>query len=150
MAEFFKAFPMLWALVGLVFAGGVFWVSSQRVFVMQGQANENLVKTLERHNSALETERDDYKNKLHTERDNHQSTQLKVKELELRPDMTTLFHNSEAFYSKQTEAMGSLIESIHKHDTSVGAKMQPVYDSLKTMGNGIEELLRRSEKRKRV
>jgi hypothetical protein len=87
---------------------------------------------------------------------------LRIKELELKPDVTSLFQASQDFYEQQTKAqtamtqtqtamaqmMKELIEAVHKHDADVSVRMGPVYDSLKSMGDGIKELLKRSDPKK--
>lgn len=80
----------LWMLFGALVTAALFWLVNRKVLRMQAEAAEKLAVILDRQIKALEKERDDYRNKLHDERDGHQSTLLRIKELESRPDFSTL------------------------------------------------------------
>lgn len=144
MIEILQKFPALWAIFGTMLAAGVFWVANRKLISWQATATKSLIDTLDRQIVGITNERDNYRNKLHDERESHNACKLRIQELELRPDVTRLFEASEVFYSKQAEAMGKLVESIHEHDASVVVKMQPIYMSLETISKGIKELLMRT------
>lgn len=145
MIELLKQFPALWLVGGFVIASGVFWIANRKVFMWQAQATDGLIKTLKEQIHALNDERDDYRTKLHNERELHNAAKLRIQEMELRPDVTALFKASEAFYTEQTKAMSSLVASFQQHDRMVNERMAPIYESLETMGKGIQELLRRTD-----
>lgn len=153
MIELLKMFPALWGIIGIVIASAAFLIGNRYIFAWQRAATTNLVDTLKGQISALTSERDDYRSKLHTEREEHHACTLRIKELELRPDVTALFQASQDFYkaqsdvqSRQAAMMSEMIQAVRKHDSDVGERMKPVYDSLGAMGEGIKELLKRTEK----
>lgn len=148
MTALLQQFPALWLAIGLVLASGVFYIANRKLISWQAHATKSLIDTLDRQIVGLTNERDDYRTKLHAEREGHHACQLRIQELEARPDISKLFTASEAFYCKQTEAMAKLIESIHEHDASVADKMEPIYVSLETIGKGIKELLTRTPAKK--
>lgn len=91
----------------------------------------------------LTSERDDNRALLHEKRNSLQAAELKIKEMEMRPDISALFHASEVFYSEQTKVLTTLVESFRNHDDKVTERMQPIYESLEKMGQGITRLLER-------
>lgn len=151
MTELLKAFPAIWMVVGVIIASGAFLIGNRYIFRWQRAATENLVNTLQRQIDAGVVEKDDYKTKLHAERESHQACVLRIKELEMKPDVTALFQASQDFYQQQTKVqvqqaqmMEEMLAAVHKHDADATAQMKPIYDSLKLMGDGIAELLKRS------
>lgn len=131
MTELIKEFPALWALLGMVFSSVVFMISSRKIFVLQGVASENLSRTLNRQMEALETERGYYRDKLHAERDSHQECQLKVKELEQRPDLSGL----KELLTSQQSWMKQLGESLKQIDLS----MSKIPGQLDRLSIGFDE-----------
>jgi hypothetical protein len=144
MIELLQKFPALWLIVGVICASAIFWIANRKVFMWQAQATDGLVRTLKEQIHAITDERDDYRNKLHSEKELHGAAKLRIQEMELRPDVTALFKASEAFYTEQTKAMSTLVQSFQQHDRMVNERMTPIYESLETMGKGIQELLRRT------
>lgn len=153
--DILRQFPALWMVFGLVLASGAFLYANKKIFAWQKEATQNLIGTLKENISTLTTERNGYRDTLHTVRNDLGSqinaAQIRIKDLELRPDMTLLFETSKDFYTNQAEvqakqatAMQQLIDAIHKHDSDVEGRMIPIYESLKTMGDGIKELLQRT------
>lgn len=132
----------LWMLAGMILATGIFWLVNRKVLKLQASAAEKLAKTLDRQIEALERERDDYRNKLHDERDAHQACQLRMKELEARPDLTTLT----ALLEDQKNWMRSLGESLANHsesDAKIFGKIEEALSrfpgELKRMSDAFDE-----------
>jgi predicted helicase len=167
MLDLLRSFPAIWASLGLLLGAGVTGVAMFVVmrkfgpmkaealkelvdaYKLQIESNQSTLQMQKQHyeleNAEITKERNTYRENLHEERKQHNAASLRIKELEMRPDITALFRTSEAFYTKQTEAMTQLILSLRAHDEGVGERMKPIYESLGTMGKGIEELLRRTD-----
>lgn len=135
------------AVVGFIVA----WFATRDARKRIATANAATLAAVERQLTAITAEKDDYRQKLHDQRDANQALVLRIKELELRPDISALFTASQEFYQQQTkvqaaqaELMSETIAAVHKHDSDVTVRMQPIYDGLKSMGDGIAELLKRS------
>jgi replication-associated recombination protein RarA len=116
----------LWVLFGVVIAGVSFWFANRKVFQLQSLANENLFKTLQRSCENLERERNEYREHLHTERATHQISQLRIKELEARPDITGL----ETLLVDQREWMRVLGKSMTDHAANDAAIFKSINDTL--------------------
>lgn len=82
--------------------------------------------------------------------------QLRIKDLELRPDLSSLMSATESLVGVVT----TLSESVRKHDelgakrmedhdAKVAKRMEPLYDTMKKMGHALTELLRRTPKHTR-
>jgi len=65
------------------------WIS-KKYSPLQSKALGDLVTTQTNHVEELKAERDDYRTRLHDTREKLQADELKIKELELQPDLTTL------------------------------------------------------------
>lgn len=144
--EIIKAFPVLWSFVGLIIASGVFWVASRRIFVMQGQANENLVTTLNRHNAALEKERDDYRDKLHAERGAHQAATLENAELKQRPNLSSITD----LLKGQSEVMHQVGASLTSHVSADATIFKHISDSLERVPVALEKISARFDERHEI
>lgn len=162
LIEILKTFPAAWTIPGFIIASilacGLFYFVNRRVLSYTREATEGWRETTKDQIKALSDERNSYRDQLHGERGSHQASKLRIVELEGRPDISSLFKASQDFYRSQTEAQANMSkllseqtvlirqtsDSIMKHDEDVGDRMKPVNDSLKIMGEGIKELLRRN------
>jgi hypothetical protein len=123
----------LWMLVGFVAATVIFWMVNRKVLKLQAIAAENLAKTLDRQIAALEKERNEYREKLHMERNAHQACELRAKDLEARPDLTALT----VLLSEQKDWMRSLGESLKQHSESDARIFGGIEQSFKVTNDAL-------------
>jgi hypothetical protein len=129
----------IWVLSGMLVASILFWIVNRKVLGMQAAASGNLARTLDRQIEALERERDDYRTKLHDERDSHQVAELRIKELESRPDLGALT----ALLTDQKEWMRALGQSLKDHSESDAAIFATISESLKSVLVEMKEINQR-------
>ena len=103
-------------LIGMVLAGMIFYFANRKVLALTTTASELLSKTQREHIAAMTAERDDYRNKLHDEKNNHQATAAKLVELRSRPDVSTLH----TLLTEQSTVLRQISNSFatHMHDDS--------------------------------
>lgn len=112
--DWVKNADAIWGILGLAIGSVIFFFVNRKVLALQSVAAVNLAKILKDQCAALTLERDDYRMKLHNEKDQHQATQLKLKEMEARPDLTSLT----ILLSDQKEWMRALGNSLKEHSES--------------------------------
>lgn len=118
MSDILKSYPPAWLLVGILISGAIFIVANRKVFAMQRDATNNLIITFKEQIAALTAERNNYRENLHLEKQDHTAARLKLTEIEGRPDLTSI-----------QDVMNNVVISL----TSVAAKLQsrdPVFDRI--------------------
>lgn len=83
-------YPTVQFAIGTVVAGIIFFVANRKVFAMQRDATTNLIITYKEQVAALSAERNSYRENLHLEKQGHQTALLKLKEVESRPDLSSI------------------------------------------------------------
>lgn len=136
MTELFQHFPAAWGLLGMIFASVIFLIASRQVFKMQGIANENLVKTLDHQINALKDEKDVYKDQLHGEKNSHQATLLRLKELESRPDMTSLA----SLLSSHISSVQKISSTLEGHVQSDAKMFEKLTESLSKIPTTLDKM----------
>lgn len=134
-----KAF---WGLLGTCIGGFLFWLGSRKVLRLQGVAAESLAATLDRRIQAVEKERDEYRDKLHAERNERQAIELRAKELEARPDLTSLT----TLLSDQKDWMRALGKDLAQHTESDARVFGKIEESLTTALTRFPEQLEKMSK----
>lgn len=99
--------PLFGAIIALC---AVIWIQ-RKMAPLQGQALKDLVRTQELHVNELKTERDDYRTKLHDTRNKLQASELRIKELELRPDLSSL----SSLLENQNTVMHEISSNLSSH-----------------------------------
>jgi hypothetical protein len=94
-------------LIDILKPGSSWLLASVLVIWYFGRIYRDQIKT-------LMEERQDYKDKLHTEKDEHYATTLKLAEAETRPDLTSI-EQLLKIYSASTEKISSTLEA-HVHE----------------------------------
>lgn len=133
----------IWMLIGMVLATVVFWLVNRKVLRLQATAAEKLADTLDRQIAALERERDNYRTRLHDERDAHQACALRVKELEARPDLSDLT----ALLSDQKDWMRSLGESLTEHSRTDANIFGKIEEALSRFPGELERMSKAFDER---
>ncbi len=137
LLRLFHEFPAAWALIGVIISGLVAVVVALKFAPAYQKANKDL---LELHNAMvdsyklqiveLKSDRNDYRDKLHSEKDAHHRTQnlmeVRIVELESKPDMEKVYRASQDFFTKMISVMDKqekTIEAVHAsliaHDRSL-------------------------------
>lgn len=133
-------------MIGTLVAGVIFLIASRHVFAMQGLATDNLVKTLDRQIEVLEKDRDSYRASLHDERDAHQALQLRLKEIENRPNLASI-NGLLAAHIASVEKISATLESHIEAD----AKMfQGLSDALERIPDTLERMSAAFDRRQSI
>jgi vacuolar-type H+-ATPase subunit E/Vma4 len=90
MNDLVHTYPTIWFAIGTAVAGIIFYVANRKVFAMQQEATMNLIITYKEQIAAITVERNTYRENLHLEKQGHTAAQLKLKEVESRPDLSTI------------------------------------------------------------
>jgi hypothetical protein len=143
MIELLKEFPASWIIVGTIISGAIFFFANHRVFTLQRSATENLARVYKETISALTTERDTYRDKLHRERDAHQATLLENETLKTRPDLTSI---SELLHD-QSNVMKQIGDSLKAHVEDDAKIFKKIDESLSKLPGTLESMTRAFDRR---
>lgn len=86
---------------------------------MLEQAKTQAVATLESSNKDITKERDMYRDKLHEEKAHHQSTLLRLTELESRPDLSQILKLEKDFHDQKMAVQGKMLDALTRLDTKI-------------------------------
>lgn len=118
--------------------------ASERALKMQKEHYEEEVNYIKESIAKLESERNDYREKLHEEKKLHQGAMFQVAELQARPNVDKVYEGQQQFFSQmskymneQTETMKAIHVSILEHDRSID----------KRQAEAIEEIVARVNKK---
>ena len=146
-----REFPAIWASIGAASALIIGYIFARKLSPAFSSAATDLAKVyklqIDAHKEALEmqrrhyqeeldhernrynviaAERDDYRQKLHGEKDAHQATTLQLAELNARPNVDQVYRGQQTFFSKmtgfmeeQTKTMQAIHKSIIEHDKGI-------------------------------
>ncbi len=125
LSELLKAFPALWFFAG----AGIAYL-----FIFK------LARVYKEQVAAIITERNDYREKLHVEKANHQSTLLENQTLRERPDLSSLSE----LLRKQSEVMLQISDSFREHsdcDAKIFSRIEEsissIQETLQAMGSAF-------------
>jgi len=143
LLDFFKAFPAAWVVIGTIISGFIFYFANRRVFALQRESLGTLTEVHKETIRTLSIDRDSYRDKLHTERDEHQKHLSELEALRQRPDLTTIH----GLLSEQSDVMRTIGKSVESHIASDAVIFAQINDSmtkipvaLSTLTNRIESL----------
>lgn len=97
-------------------------------------ANTALAETQERHLIELKKERDDYRNKLHEVRDVAQASQLRIKELEQQPNLSTIT----TLLENQSKVTNEIVKAFQEHAAADAAVFEKFQQVLERMNDNFE------------
>jgi len=89
--------------------------------------------------SEIKNEKEDYKTKLHAEKEAHQATLFTVADLQARPNVDKVYQGQQEFFQKNTDCMQMLLKTseamfntLQEHDKGIEERtkaiIQPVID----------------------
>lgn len=119
-------------------------VATQETLAMQKEHYEMEITDCQSEREKMRIERDDYRTKLHTEKEQHQATILQVTELHQRPNVDKVYESLERNFDQQTQTLRQIQQSLEKHDASIQERMdhfsQPIVQACAEM---VSELKKR-------
>ncbi len=167
MSEFItllREFPAVWAIVGSTISAVIVFVVARRftpiyssavkdlsaVYKLQIEGHERALQMQKTHwenelsyqrtaFASLQTERDDYRTKLHEERTAHQATTLLLADAQARPNVEQVYKGQQEFFFKmskymeeQTDTMKAIHKSLVDHDNGVEKRTSDVVQKVVT------------------
>jgi hypothetical protein len=120
--------PFVRTLLGMAIGALLVWFANRKLISLQGEAARELASTYLRQNEALTSERNEYREKLHDERDRHQAAELRIKELEARPDLSSLT----VLLKDNQNWMRDLGDQLRSHSESDAKLFGQISESLST------------------
>lgn len=86
---------------------------------MLEQAKQHVTTTLESAKNDITKERDVYRDKLHEEKAHHQSTLLRLTELESRPDLGQILKLEREFHEQKMQVQSKMLSTIERLDAKI-------------------------------
>lgn len=125
MADFLNHFPAAWAVIGMLATTALF----PYIFRYQREALTSYREFMSDRLKGVIEERNCYREQLHTERDEHNTTLLRCKELEMRPDLSDVKNVLEE-QSRVLKGIMDAFEAHSKEDAQVFTKIIAVLERL--------------------
>jgi hypothetical protein len=148
--EILKQFPAIFAALGILGGGIAMFFVMLKFGPMRHQAQTELIDAYKEKDkvtkdllvmqkdhydnelSEIKSEKEDYKSKLHAEKEAHQATLFTVADLQARPNVDKVYEGQQEFFRKNTDCMQALLKMVQEHDASIEdrtkAIIQPVID----------------------
>lgn len=148
MAELLTKFPVMWGVVcgtfGCLSTIVVVFLVARKYNPMQSAALTGLVAVYEKQIAAneralimqrdhytleiddMKSERDNYRQKLHDEKDAHNALVLTVAELQARPNVDKVYESQQQFFITNTKTLDAIHHSIQLHDSSIEERTKKI------------------------
>ncbi len=142
--------PIVWIVLGTVIAGFIFYVANRKVFAMQSTAVQLLATVNKETITALQHERNTYREQLHLEKQSHQTVLLENEHLKAQPNLTeigTLLKNQAKIMETISAAFNAHSECDAKIFAKIDASLTLMQKSLELMN---KKLTKSRAKAKRV
>lgn len=155
--------PTIWAGIALVFGSvttfAVMYRINSKFGPLQSQALNSLVEVQKAQITAttetlkmqkdhyelemgeLKGEREDYKAKLHEEKNLHQAALLLVAELQARPDVDRVYKEQQTFFTQMASTMKSIQTSIAEHDKGLEQRTAKIVEPVQQMCSEVVKAL---------
>ena len=144
LVRLLREFPALWLAIGLVISAIVSYVVARRFTPIYAETvkdmanlHKGMVDSYKVQIEELKCERNDYREKLHTEKGDHQNTLLALTELQARPNVDQVYKGQQEFFTKmsghmdqQTKTMQLIHDSLKEHDQGIEKRTAEVVDRI--------------------
>jgi len=145
-----REFPAIWMAIGLIVSAIVAYLVAKKFTPIMvstvgdiADMHKTMVESYKVQIAEFKIERNDYRDKLHEEKQAHQATLLLLTDLQARPNVDQVYKGQQDFFQRmsghmdeQTKTMKLIHESIVKHDQGVEKRAKEVVSQIVSAVNG--------------